>query len=471
MSWLHWSVLAVHGVLALLATVHILLTQRLPQTALGWIGVCFVVPFGGPLLYFLFGVNRVSTRAKALRRRSPAAAGSASSQRPADSSPVPSEYSELARISDAVTGLPLTAGNDIKLLRNGEQAYPAMLAAIDGAEHSIRMTSYIFETNASGIRFIDALARAQARGVDVRVLLDGVGELYSRPRAGPQLKARGVRVARFLPPRLLPPALHVNLRNHRKVLLVDGGVAFTGGMNIGDRHLAADAANPDRVADLHFRLRGPVVAQIEQVFIEDWAFVTGEDLQPAAAPPADRGQAMCRTIVDGPNEDLDKLDMVVVGAISSARREVTIMTPYFLPDPGLIAALQSAALRGVEVTVVLPAHNNLTFVHWASRHMLGYLLKYGVRICYQPPPFVHSKLLVVDGHYAQIGSANLDPRSLRLNFELVVEVYDPLFAGDLARYFADARAGARELTQAEVRGWPLIRRLCDALAWLFTPYL
>jgi cardiolipin synthase len=241
-------------------------------------------------------------------------------------------------------------------------------------------------------------------------------------------------------------------------------------MNIGDRHLTGDG-NPNRVSDIHFRLRGPIVRQIEAVFHEDWAFVTGEDPSGPEPPPPPAGTSICRTILDGPNDDIDKLAAVLVTAISSAQQRVDILTPYFLPPRELISALQAAALRGVAVGVVLPARNNLPFVHWATRNMLWEILKYGGRVHYQPPPFSHAKLFAVDGHYVQFGSANLDPRSLRLNFELTVEVYDRAFGERAATWLDTLRAKSREVTLEERDARPLPVRARDALCWLFSPYL
>jgi cardiolipin synthase len=280
-----------------------------------------------------------------------------------------------------------------------------------------------------------------------------------------------VHTARFLPPKLIPPTLHINLRNHRKILVADGQTGFIGGMNIGDRHLADVRENNRRVVDLHFHLTGPVVKQIEQVFLEDWVFCTGTQMPKIAMPSIVANDVLCRTIVDGPNEDYDKLSTIMFGAVATARRNISIMTPYFLPSRELIAALQNAALRNVEVNILLPAQNNLPFVQWATAKMLWQLLKRGVRIFYQPPPFVHSKLFIVDDQYAQIGSANIDPRSLRLNFELAVEVFGKPVSAILSPHFSESLAKSREITFKEVEARSIPVRTRDALAWLFSPYL
>ena len=458
---------------SLWAAGHALVFKRDSSAALGWIGFCLLFPLVGSLSYWLFGINRIATRARRLEEDSevgePPEVPLRLAHRVAPSE-VPGEFCELARLSEAVTDEPLLAGNRIEALHGGERAYPVMLQAIERAQSCVYLCTYIFDADDSGERFVDALSRARRRGVEVRVILDGVGELYSRCRARRRLREEGVTVARFLPPRLFPPALHFNLRNHRKILAVDGLSGFTGGMNVGDRHLVEATGNPERVVDVHFRLAGPIVGRIEAAFRRDWAFLTQEML-PCSPPAPQEGEAYCRAVLDGPDEDLGKLAMILVGALSVARQEVVIMTPYFLPSREFIGALQAAALRGVEVSLILPAKNNLVYLHWATRKMLWELLQRGVRVYYQPAPFVHSKLLVVDRHYVQIGSANLDPRSLRLNFELNIGVYDRAFGSRMAAQCAEVRGRSREVTLEEVDSRSIPIRLRDAFAWLFSPYL
>jgi cardiolipin synthase len=481
-AWLAWLAPVVLACAAVAASLHALLTKRDPRSALGWIAVSVLFPAAGPALYYVFGINRIRTRAKRLHADDPdrvrhrlgpgappglSAAGLHGPQpeRVEEDGPL----GDLRRLSRIVTGKPLTAGNEVELLRNGEEAYPAMLEAIRGATDSVYLATYIFESNETGKRFVEALAGAHRRGVRVRVLVDGVGELYSRPRISKLLRGAGVQVARFLPPRLFPPQFQINLRTHRKILVVDGAVAFTGGMNIGDRHLA-DSDDPDRVIDVHFRLRGPVAAQIESVFREDWEFVSEEQLSPSPAPEA-RGSTRARIVLDGPNEDLDQLSSILIGAVTAARRRVCIVTPYFLPPRDLTAAMKAAALRGVDVRVVLPEKNNLPYVHWASRNELAELLYWGVRVHYQPPPFAHTKLFIVDDTYVQFGSANLDPRSLRLNFELSVETFDPALVSRVDSYLDEILDAARLVSVEEIEARPLWERVRDASAWLFSPYL
>jgi cardiolipin synthase A/B len=447
---------------AVFAAVHALLTKPDPRSALGWIVTCWLVPFAGTILYLLFGVNRVRTRARQLRAGLTSFGSRLGSSAPDDFA------AQLIRIGDAVTQRPRLPGNQVVSLENGENAFPLMLEAIRAARHSVWLSTYIFETDEVGREFIAALAAAAAHGAQVHVLVDGIGEWYSWPHAVRLLRRAGVRAARFLPPRLAMPVFSLNLRNHRKLLIVDGEIGFVGGMNIGGREVGK--AHQRRMADLHFRVRGAVVAQLAECFAADWQFAAGETLTPPPEATVDAGACVCRVITEGPDEDADKLLFVILGAIAVAHRQVLIMTPYFIPPPELTAALQTAALRGVEVCLVLPARSNLRYVDWATQRWLPPLLERGIEIYLQPPPFSHTKLIVVDGSYAQIGSANIDPRSLRLNFEIAVEVYDSAVCAELAKYVLSARDHAARLP-AGLSGKSFAGRLRDSLFWLLSPYL
>lgn len=468
-TWIVAAASAVAAIVGPIAAGHALLTKREPQVAGAWIAVCLVFPLAGAIIYYVFGINRVRTRARKLvaEERIPPSAGTSKELHSPTISP---EYAEQVRISDAITGRKLETGNRLQVLHNGEQAYPEMLKAIDNAEQSIFLCTYIFENNASGRQFIRALTVAHNRGVDVRVLIDGFGELYSWPRVSTLLRRSGVPVARFLPPRLMPPQLSINLRNHRKILVIDGLIAFSGGMNIGDRHLV-QSQRQNSVSDMHFSFDGPVARQIEEVFLEDWEFTTGTNANPPPRALRHTDGALCRIISDGPNEDLDRLVMIIIGALSAAREEVWLVSPYFLPMRPLVTALEAAALRGVTVRILLPEQNNLPYVHWATRHMLGELIHWGVKIYYQPPPFAHTKLFVVDRRYAQVGSANMDPRSLRLNFELNTEIYDRPLAQRLATDCEMICARSRRITAAELNQRGALEKVRDAVFWLTSPYL
>ena len=459
----------------LLATAHIVLHKRDAQSAIGWVGMVWFAPIIGPVLYYLLGINRVARKAKRLRRRHhrPTSAESSATDVPDAIPPSAAHLAPQARLVQALTGDRLLAGNAVLPLDSGTSAYAAMLGAIDAADHSVGLSTYIFNDDAAGKRFIDALGRASARGVEVRVLIDDIGARYSWPwtAVGPLRKA-GVRVARFLP-QLLPWHFHyANLRNHRKILVVDGKIGFAGGMNI-QAALDPSLHPKSPIADMHFRLEGPVVAHLRETFASDWEFSTGTALRGREWFPKlqDCGMASARGIRCGPDDSSMRLRAVYLGALASARSSVRIVTPYFLPDAALIAGLNVAALRGVKVDVVLPERNNLRLVHWACMGQIGQVLEHGCRVWLAPPPFAHTKLLIVDRTWVLFGSSNWDPRSFRLNFEFDVESYDPALAGPLDGEVAKTVGRSRELTPADLRRRSLPAKLRHGIARLLTPYL
>ncbi|MCI0359702.1 MAG: phospholipase D-like domain-containing protein, partial [Planctomycetaceae bacterium] len=347
-----------------------------------------------------------------------------------------------------------------------------MLAAIDSAQHSVALQTYIFDNDPVGRQFADALGRAHERGCLVRVLIDDVGARYTWPSIKHTLRKHGVSLAAFNPT-LIPGKFHyTNLRNHRKIMVVDGQLGFTGGMNIRQGHLCEQGAKHP-VEDLHFQIDGPVVAHLRDTFAEDWAFSTGELLDGPAwnSPLRPCGQSLCRGIADGPDIEHDKIRLTMLGAIGCARQSVEIVTPYFLPEQPMITALNVAAMRGVAVHIILPECGNLALVQWACTAQLWQVLQRGCRVWLSPTPFDHTKLMVVDGTWSFFGSANWDARSLRLNFEFNVECYDREFAGQLAAIIHGKRARSRETSLEEVDGRPLWRRLRDGVCRLALPYL
>ena len=458
---------------ALLASFHALLNKRDSRAATLWLGLIWFLPLFGPVLYLALGVNRIRRLAVKLAVHK------------TFSRPVPENLGEpqhegaehlkmLARTVSRVVAQPLTAGNKIQPLVNGDAAFPAMLDAIESAKKSVTLCTYIFDNDESGRKFVAALARALARGVAVRVLIDAAGTRYSWPPITWRLRHAKIPFAKFLPASLFTPwrVATINLRNHRKALIVDGTLAFTGGMNIRHGNVLADEPrNP--VQDLHFRVEGPVVAQLQEAFANDWAFTTGEALDGDLWFPKLKaaGTVIARAIPDGPDADFDKSRWTLLAALGEAQTSVQILTPYFLPDNALVTALNLASLRGVRVDIILPTKSNLPPVHWASRAMWWQVLERGCHIWLTPPPFDHSKLMIVDGHWVSFGSANWDARSLRLNFELNVECYGRDFAHEMEKVIGKKLRGAHEVTQAEVDKRPLPVKLLDAIARLFSPFL
>jgi cardiolipin synthase len=477
-AWPHLVTLAIF--LVIMATaVHILYKKRDTRAAAGWLGLVWFAPVLGVCLYWMFGVNRIKRRAMvhfAGKQSVPLPQREAAVNAPFIEQMCGSEQKhnlvQLGRMTDKLTRQPLMQGNRVTPLINGDQAYPRMLSLIETAQHSIALCSYIFDNDQWGRRFRAALRDARERGVEVKVLIDGVGARYSFPPITRGLRRDGLDAAEFMKTLLPWSFQYFNLRNHRKILVIDGRLGFTGGMNIRKGNCLAD--NPRHpVQDLHFLIEGPVVAELQRAFAEDWTFTTrqlleGDKWYPHLDP---QGDGVARGISDGPDEDFNKLRMVILAALATAQTSIQIITPYFLPDGELVSALRIAALRGVKIEILLPAVSNLRMVKWASDAGLEELLLEVCRIYLTPPPFDHSKIMVVDHLWVLLGSANWDSRSFALNFEFNVECYDMQLAEAVEKIVQEKKVSARELTLQEILSKSLIVKLRNNFFRLFSPYL
>jgi cardiolipin synthase len=476
----HYLVAALTVLAALLASGHAILYKRDSRAALLWVGVIWLVPLIGSILYVTFGINRIRRRALFLRGGTPrqftnaAASRSARAMQSTDpgGNPACAGLGGLGRLVSQVVRKPLLVGNQVEPLLNGDEAFPAMIEAIESASTSVSLATYIFDNDPAGRLIADALGRAAQRGVAVRVLVDDTGARYSFPPIVHVLRKAEVPVARFLPSLVPWRFMSINLRNHRKLLVVDGKVGFTGGANIRQAHVLKEKPRHP-TQDLHFRLEGPVVGQFQETFVEDWYFCTREALRGERWFPVLQaaGSVIARGIADGPDENFEIFRWTILGALACAQKSVRIVTPYFLPDSAMISALNLAAMRGVEVDIILPEESNLPYVHWATFALLWQVLQRGCRVWLTRPPFDHSKLMLVDGCWSLLGSANWDPRSFRLNFEFNVECYDPALAAVLENILQQKLLHARQVTLEEVDSRPLPLRLRDGVFRLFTPLL
>ncbi|SCX08528.1 Major cardiolipin synthase ClsA [Agrobacterium sp. DSM 25558] len=468
-------------VMGAIAAIHATMTKQEVRTALGWVGVILLSPFVGAAIYGVAGINRI--RRSSLGQQRSLMHGTIMDRVAlfdADDDLVIARFGRrflaMKNVGDRVTRNALTTGNVVEPLSSGDEAYAAMLEAIANAKRSIILETYIFDQDGIGLRFVEALSNAQHRGVEVRILVDAVGARYSVPSIMPGLQKLGIKAAVFNGNVIIGLRLpYANLRTHRKILVVDGRVAFTGGMNIregftqefsGDRH----------ARDTHFRVTGPLVADLFTVAAEDWRFTTRELLDgpvwDVTLPDGEPGSPILgRVVASGPDNSIETSHKMLMGAFSIARSSIRIMSPYFLPDRELISALTTAARRGVQVDIIVPANNNLTLVDHAMTAQFDQMLKSYCRIWRATGPFNHSKLLVIDDRWSYVGSSNLDPRSLRLNFEVDIEVIDEGLANAVSQRFGDAMENAKQVKLEELRARPFLMRLFERVLWLASPYL
>lgn len=480
----HWpQILAIISVvMATVGIIHAVMTKEDVRAATGWVGVMVLSPILGVLIYAVAGINRI--RRASISAQRPLANDAASAKQDRDIAAEEAliierygpRFTGLRTLGDRVARRPLKPGNAITVLETGDEAYAAMCAAIDGAERSILLETYIFDNDAVGLRFVEALAGAVQRGVTVRVLIDAVGARYSVPSILGHLRDSNITADVFNGNIVMGLRLpYANLRTHRKILVVDGTIAFTGGMNIR-KSFSAEFAGSSSARDTHFRVTGPVVADLFSVAAEDWRFAGNEALKGDAwriAPltPAPGLPMLVRAVASGPDASIETNHKLLIGAFSVARKSIRLMSPYFLPDRELISALTTAARRGVEIDIVVPAVNNLFLVDRAMTAQLDQVLKHYCRVWRKEGPFDHSKLLSIDGVWAYVGSSNLDARSLRLNFEIDLEILDTGFASEIETRIGSAIASAVPVTLDSLRARPFLIRLFDRVLWLGSPYL
>jgi len=504
--------LLLHLIVALPVCAHILLTKS-ESSALPWIGLVLISPFLGAGFYWILGINRVERRARRYRGRAGRQGAHYSVPQAKDAAPpfagLPTHHQrQLFNYESAVHDAPFMGGNSVTPLIGAAEAFPDMLKAIDEAKTSVALSVYIFDTDEVGCKFIEALTAAHARGVKVLVLVDEIGMGAKPHAADTRLAEAGIATARFIPQKLkfLPM---VNLRNHRKIMIIDGTVGFIGGMNIclnyGETTRAADGGlfgsgssgsgssgsdgkgvgrwrsrgrYPGRyrgaVRDMHFRVTGPALEQMSAIFEEDWKFAAGESVM-LPAPPADQARSdkpqYVRIVPDGPDTPFQRTMWIMMGALALAQKSVHILTPYFLPNDVLTHAMAICALRGVDVRVVVPASTDIKLVDWAMRAKFQALLEHGVKIYTGGKPFDHSKMMVVDDAWVLVGSSNWDQRSLRLNFEANLECYDEGLAAKLEAHYQAMQAQAQLVSLAALKALPTHIRLRNNIARLFTPYL
>jgi cardiolipin synthase len=432
----------VEEVTALAVVPFVILRRKDPAATVAWILTLLFIPLVGILVFFLFGRDRIRAPKK---RESDAQvkahmlavtlADEATARALIERADLTPLERSLFRVGANLTHANVTSGNKVTVFPNGDAVYDALGAAIDRARVRVCAEYYLIRNDATGAWFRDRLAAAAARGVEVRLLCDGFGSFEVGPRWMRPLKKAGARIARFLPLRsiLLEP---VNLRNHRKIVVVDGSTAFTGGLNIGDEYRGT-MPGLGAWRDLHLQIDGPAARELERTFIQDWAFASHEIVEPLPASSiAPQGSASIAVVPSGPDTKNEAIHRMFFGAIACAERDVLITTPYFVPDESVLVALEFTAMRGVDVKIILPGRSNHSVTFHAGRSFYERLLNAGVQIYEYEPGMIHAKLLLADGHVALVGSANMDLRSFRLNFEVHSLIHDLATSRTLRERFA-----------------------------------
>ncbi len=479
--WLERSIYVVYVLTVILIIVGIVRERRDPTKSLAWIAVIALVPVAGVVVYVLFGRNW--RKRKMFSRKGILDEGyiEALSQR---------QFSRLSR--PALTATPeidnnvetirlmlknsralLAVHNRVEVLQNGKATFASLLDALKGAKKSIHLEYYIFDNDRIGRRVARILMKKAAEGVEVRLIYDGVGTLWTEGGIFRRLRHAGVQVECFMPVVFPWLTSRLNYRNHRKIAVIDGSVAYTGGINIADRYLVG-LRKLGKWRDIHLRLEGEAVNLLQAVFITDWYFVRrGEILRAENYFTENTVSEICpvQIAASGPDSDWSAIMQAFFSAITRAKKKIYISTPYFTPDAAILTAMKVAALSGVDVRLLIPARSDSHIVYWATRSYVEELLEAGIKVYLYRRGFNHSKLVIIDGEFCSVGSANMDVRSFEDNFEVSALIYDRKIAAELEESFVHDLGHSRLVTLAEWETrsrWAAAR---EAMARLLSPLL
>jgi cardiolipin synthase len=472
-GWLNLSWLLLDLIIVVVLIPTILLQRRESGATLAWIMVILFIPFAGLIAFWLLGTTRLHIRRR--KRRKVESLLAPEIQRlhvqAKDSAPpenAPKSLIYLARLFDGNGPL---AGNQIEIFRSGQALFDHLQQAIDQATEHIHLEYYIWQPDTTGQRIRQALERAALRGVQIRLLVDDVGSRSAKRSFFSSLEIAGGQIKRFLPVNPLNRQITLNNRNHRKLVVIDGRQAFIGGMNIGDQY-AATAEEP--WFDLHACVHGPVVHSIQETFCQDWYHASSEDLASRNYfPPTDfSGPAYAQLLSSGPaDERWRSIHTFIFAAINLAQKKVYIETPYFVPDQPILLALRTAALRGVDVRLLLPGRSDHPLVLYAGRSFQEELLEAGVRIFEMNNIMTHAKTMMIDDYLSLIGSANLDQRSFRLNFESNLCFMETSVTQRLEQDFLKLCYGAEEVGLQQRQSLPATKKLIESLCRVLSPLL
>lgn len=467
----------VHALAIVLGVPWVLITKKESPSALAWALTVIGLPILGIVLFALFGYNYVYRPIKKrkhlrsiLKKVQPSLPEHL--QRGEERPRLPHTWNHLGKLATRLGAFPVSYGNRVTFYHETSEAFRDMFQAIDQAEHHIHLQYFIVRADKTGDRLLQKLvAKAQA-GVEVRLLYDAIGSIRLHTSFIRPLCKAGGRCEPFLTINPLRRRIQVNLRNHRKITVIDGRVGFTGGINIGDEYLGRDPRY-GQWRDEHLRLEGPVVACLQMVFAEDWQFACGEQLRGKAYFPeiGPVGEAAVQIVDSGPDQTKNANRDLIFAAISMARKRLWIATPYFVPDPGLLDAIRLVARLGAEVRVLLPRIADHWLTHFATRSYLEELFEEGLEFYEYLPGMMHSKMMLVDDAWGYVGSANLDYRSLRLNFEVNCVLHSPAELNELRHAFEQDFQRSQRIDKSVFRQRSIWQRLAESGARLFAPLL
>lgn len=462
-------------VYTILTTISMLLMEnRNPVKSIAWIVVLILVPIVGFVFYMFLGrnyrkriiISRRSIEKSKIDKTSPVA-----NMEYASTDHFPEKFKTIATLAYNSSDANLYKNNSIKIYTNGEHLFDDIFKDIRNAKKHIHLDYYIFNSDEIGNKLIDLLISKAKENVDIRVIIDDVGSWHMKKSAIKKMENAGIEIKEFLRVGLPFLSSKVNYRNHRKILVIDGIIGYTGGMNIADRYV--HGLEWGKWRDTHVKIEGNAVHGLQRTFLSDWYFVSRNFLTDPIFYPQIQGLGEClvQVVTSGPDTIWESIMQIYFSIITQAKKYVFIQTPYFLPNDSIITALQTAALGGIDVRLILPERSDAKFALLGSYSYLEEMLKAGVKIYFFKPGFIHSKMIVVDDELMTVGSANMDFRSFEQNFEINLLVYDCNIAKSMREIF---ETDQQHTEQLDISGWksrPKSQKVCESIARLFSPLL
>ena len=452
----------------------LLMENRSPVKSIAWIFVLILLPVVGLLLYILVGKNFrkkmvISHRSLAKwKERIETIKGN-----PMLEKSFPKQYKNFAYMAVNSSNSTLYVNNGVRLFTTGKEFFDSMFAEVEKARKYVHVEFYIFNSDTIGSKFIEILKRKAKEGVKVRVIIDDVGSWLMRKSSVREMRAAGIEIYCFLKVGL--PAINskVNYRNHRKIVVIDGDVGYTGGMNVADRYVEGSRWGAWR--DTHLRIEGEAVHGLQRVFLSDWYFVSrsllSDDPLYYPTPDSPSGNSLVQVVSSSPDSEWESIMQTFFMAIAQARNYIYLQTPYFLPNQTIVNALQCAALGGVDVRIIIPRHSDASFALKSSMTYIDEMLNAGVKVYFFEEGFIHSKTIVIDDNLSTVGSANMDFRSFEQNFEINTWIYDPEFAQTMKNIFLADLEKSSQINLEEWRNRPRLEKFGESWARLFSPLM
>lgn len=478
LSWLYW-VLLIAYVVTIISVVGIVLSEnRNPLKSLAWVCVLILFPVGGLILYIFFGRNIKNTRMISRRKRRKLLRSEVDNHTDVEDTrgDYTTESEQLMRLGKTLTGSYVFEGNRVGIFSNGKEMFESLLADLEDAQHFIHLQFYIIKDDSTGLRLAEVLEKKAREGVAVRVIYDDIGSMgLTRSKMVKRLRTAGVQIYPFSRVVFPPFATRINWRNHRKVVAIDGKVGYIGGMNVADRYMEiGEKARGWR--DCHLRITGNAVGALQYSFAVDWNFMGNELLVESVYSTNDKRndtelEGAVQLITSGPTSKWSNIELMMLNAISSARKRVLLVTPYFLPTESLLRALQAAALAKVNVRIMMPEHSDSVILTYASRSYVDECLRAGIKMYLYKGGMLHSKFMVVDDEIATVGSTNFDFRSFEHNFEANAIIYSKPINAALSKIFYDDETSCTRIKASEWHRRPLPHKIRESLTRLLSPIL